>query len=252
MFIFTLYATTHLAVATPPKINMEDAFAELNGTLVLHFKDAKTGNPVSNATIKFDNQLQTTDSNGTITVPFPTVGVGETVLYAQFDKAGFISAKLPVTFMAGTIWNHNFSVSESIQVDQLRIVVDWSDKPSDLDAHLIKHDGYHISYRIMKNYKDIAILDRDDRDGNGPETITVQEFDANGQYSYIVHDYSNRANKKSNKLSQSRGQVLVYSNNGLEAHYRISENNIGTVWNVFDIKQGQIVDVNKLTTDLPN
>lgn len=247
LFTFVL----NILYAAPPKISMEDAFAELNGELVLHFRNATTGDPVSNATIVFEGSTQQTNSKGAVTFSFPDVGVAETVRYASFSKPGFVSAKLPVTFMAGTIWFTDFSVTENLQIDELRIVLDWQAKPADLDAHLIKENEYHISYRKMKNYQDIAILDRDDRDGYGPETITIQNFDETGKYSYIVHDYSNRTKSNSKALSKGGAQVFLYSNNGLEGHYKLQSEQSGNVWKVFSVSNGQITSVNAVTTYTP-
>ena len=131
--------------------------------------------------------------------------------------------------MAGTIWFNQFSVTETLKIDELRIVLDWAAKPSDLDAHLIKEGTYHISYRETKNYQDIALLDRDDRDGFGPETITIKRFDNTAKYSYRVHDYTNRNKSNSRSLSKGGAQVFVYSNNGLEHHYRLNSQQTGNL-----------------------
>ena len=68
-----IYVPIELTAVAPPKINIDDAFAELNGELVLNFRNAKTGAPVSNATITFQGQTFTTDSSGKITALFQTL-----------------------------------------------------------------------------------------------------------------------------------------------------------------------------------
>ena len=126
--------------------------------------------------------------------------------------------------------------------------MDWSDEPDDLDAHLVKQGGYHISYRHMKTSEDgRARLDRDDRNGNGPETITVNRIDESSSYVYRVHDYSNRNDGNSEELSDESGAtVRVYDETQLLNEYRIDTGEEGTTWTVFRIDDGQIFQVDEV------
>jgi uncharacterized protein YfaP (DUF2135 family) len=119
----------------------------------------------------------------------------------------------------------------------LRIIVDWGSEPKDLDAHLVKKDSYHISYRNMRQYEDHVMLDRDERNGHGPETITIMKLDESGHYTYYVHDYSNRKNKGSSALGRSGATVKVYNNREIIYEFFVGQGN-GTVWKVFSIKNG--------------
>ncbi|MBK6681726.1 MAG: hypothetical protein IPG53_17880 [Ignavibacteriales bacterium] len=88
--------------------------------------------------------------------------------------------------MAGTIIRNRYSISPKMPLGYLRVVLDWGDSPRDLDAHLVKTNGYHISYRNMMVSADgVAKLDRDDLDGQGPETITATSIDKNGEYLFL-------------------------------------------------------------------
>ena len=127
-----------------------------------------------------------------------------------------------------------------MQPRQVRIVLDWANRPRDLDAHLIKKGDYHISYRHTTTAQDgAAQLDRDDTNGNGPETITINEMSVTDSYIYKVHDYSNRSRRRSKKLAnQSRATVRVYGDNQLVHTFRINANSDGTEWTVFRIENG--------------
>ena len=75
------------------------------------------------------------------------------------------------------------------------------------------------------------MLDRDDTNGFGPETITVTNLDYNGKYEYRIKDFSNR-NNKSDKLSKSGAEVKVYSKGKMMHHYKVPANQRGTIWTV--------------------
>lgn len=221
----------------------DDAFNELNtGELTLRFVNALTGEYVSNAYIGIGEQSFRTDGEGK--VRFKTDIVNGTI-QVRFGKSGFITSDFNLEIMAGSIFQNQISVSPELLPEQYRIVLDWANRPRDLDAHLIKEDGYHISYRHKKTSDDgVARLDRDDRNGNGPETITVNRIDSDAVYTYKVHDYSNRDKRRSSELSnRSRATVRVYGDNRLLRTYSIEPNQRGDEWFVFSIEDGLIVDV---------
>ncbi len=78
-------------------------------------------------------------------------------------------------------------------------------------------------------------LDRDDQDGPpGTETITIMEV-RSGNYSYSVHDFTNRgvtaSDNASTKLADSGAIVTVYYNN-TATKYTVPSL-AGNVWRVF-------------------
>jgi uncharacterized protein YfaP (DUF2135 family) len=119
-------------------------------------------------------------------------------------------------------------------------VLDWGEQPRDLDAHLMKEGSYHISYRDKIKIEDQAWLDRDDTDGQGPETITLKRPDDGGRYFFFVHDYSNRKSTNSKALAESRAHVRVYSSGGLVNSFRVPQNLRGTKWPVFQVDNGVV------------
>ncbi len=240
--------------AVPPRNNpkVEDHFAELEEEVVLRFFDAITGRPLSNAKVIFEGHRAYTDSMGSVRFQMPEdLPAGDYRTIASISKEGYISSELPITFMAGSLWHNRFSVSPHLQSEKYRIVVDWGKKPRDLDAHLLKknaenQDVYHISFHDMHRHEDNAWLDIDDKNGEGPETITIKNLDTSANYRYFIHDYSNKKSERSTDLSKSRAHVTIYDARGLVRSFSVPYDEKGIIWEVFQIQQGQIIPVNKL------
>ncbi|MCC7430113.1 hypothetical protein IT568_04640 [bacterium] len=226
--------------------DLEDSMVELNdGMLTLRFFNALNGQEIDNAKVEILNEIYTTDFEGKISFPVPE----EDGTYGfSFKKDGFITSNFKIEIDGGTIFSNNrFSISPLLDLEHLRIVLDWDKNPDDLDAHFVKENGYHISYRRKKTSADgTAKLDRDDRDGYGPETITIKEIDKNASYSYYVHDYSNKENSNSQKLSDSKANVKVYGNGMLLNVFEVPKLQKGLVWEVFKIENGKISGVNQV------
>lgn len=224
----------------------EDTFREEEEKqMTLRFIDAKTGNGVQNATVTIQDIGDfTTDMEGKIV--FPNIEKDQIIL-CQFKCNGYITATFKTEVIAGTLFYNRFTVSPVLKLGSIRIVLDWDSKPGDLDSHLEKKNVYHISYRNAKIAADgQAMLDRDDMDGYGPETITAMEISSEVDYEYFVHDYTNQYKGNSDQLSKSRAHVMVYGNNKLMNEFSVPTGQSGTKWNVFKISGGQIVPVNSI------
>ena len=92
-----------------------------------------------------------------------------------------------------------------------------------------------------------ARLDRDDLNGRGPETITITDVDDNATYNCYIHDYSNRNNPDSKKLSKSKARISVYNDNQLEFILDIPANDEeGTRWDAFQLKKGSFNKLNRI------
>ena len=129
-------------------------------------------------------------------------------------------------------------------LDGMRIVLNWGRYPEDLDSHL-SFPGNHIYFQHKKGSS--ANLDVDDTDSYGPETITIDNKKFGQTYHYFVHDYSNRDNPNSSKLSNSDAKVFVYVGQSLVKTYYIPKNRKGNIWNLFKINDnGEIVDINNI------
>ena len=153
------------------------------------------------------------------------------------------------------------------------IKLEWDDNPSDLDSHLTipttTDIREHLSYKnklvgvisdktaeyINDEYincsgDETAILDRDDVNGNGPETITLcysyEDFDETKLYKYYVQQYSGISN-----MYEGNAKVIVNVNDvekTFSAPYMNSDTNATKmVWHVFDMDNyGNLYPVNKI------
>jgi hypothetical protein len=129
-------------------------------------------------------------------------------------------------------------------LDGLRVVLNWGLRPADLDAHLA-FPGNHIFWSA-KLGRD-ANLDVDDRDGFGPETITVSKKKFGEGYVYAVHDYDAVQKPWSESLSKSNAAVFVYMGQSLVKSYRVPRAGAGNLWVVFRVDgNGEFHDINRL------
>ena len=243
-FIFNLSATAQI---DKMREKMDDAMVEAEeGLLTLRFSDAETGNPVSQASVDIAGiGKYTSDGLGIVRFPIPEK---DGTYAVHVEREGYITVDFPVQIVAQTIFYNRFSLSKKMPVGQLRIVLEWDKKPADLDAHFEKEGSYHISFRDMTASADgVARLDRDDRDGYGPETITVKHIDDRGSYRFLVHDYSNKNHPATTKLSDSKASVKVYGDDKLLHTFKITPDTEGVFWQVFTIENGQINPVNTIS-----
>ncbi len=237
------------AEAAPPKFrgNPDDGFAELDKKFTLRFYDAVTGKPIPGATVTFEGNEGRTNQEGAVRFSFPDdLPPGEEKREGRFQRKGYVTARVPILFQVGTIFFNRFSVSPMIPIGYVRVVLDWAKTPRDLDAHLKKRGGYHISFRKTKNYRERAWLDRDDTNGFGPETITVKKISSKGTYRFFVHNWTDKRKKSSTTLSDSKARISVYTRKGLKQSFTIPRSAAGTWWHVFDIDKGRIVPVNRV------
>ena len=238
---FTLYSFSQI---DKMRDQLDDADAEEQGLLTLHFFNAENGQAVPDATINIqDFKTFTTDKDGKIRFDKKPDGVYP----FSFEKDGFISENNKFEIIAQTIFRSRFTVSPVIEMGAIRIVLDWDKKPADLDAHFVKEGDYHISYREKIVSDDgSAKLDRDDRDGYGPETITIKDIDEKAEYTFFVKDYSNKDSKNSKALSKSKAMVKVYGEGKLLNIWQLNEKQKGNAWMVFTIQNGKIVPADEV------
>ena len=132
-----------------------------------------------------------------------------------------------------------------INLDGMRIVLNWGAQPLDLDSHLV-YPGSHVYFKAMTGTD--ALLDVDDISSYGPETITIARKHAGVRYVYAVHDYSDRDNPTT-ALSQSGAIVFVYIGKTLIKTYYIPKNSIGNLWTVFAVTEsGEFQTFNSIKT----
>ena len=244
--VVTLLSWSASAQSTRLDQNASDALAALDDTITLRFLDALTGKGIAGASVSFEGETRTTDAEGAVRFSEPDDLGDDETRFATFAHPKYVKVKASVRFLLGKVFFNRYSISPSLPPGRIRIVLDWSAAPADLDAHLVREGHYHLSYRDMRNYKDQAWLDRDDQDGYGPETITVLKLDREGRYSYIVHDYTNREAALSPWLGRSRAHVRVYGTHGILKTFTVPSQRQGTTWHVFDVVGGELRAVNTL------
>jgi hypothetical protein len=219
---------------------MEDVFQEQdNNIFTIRFFDALSGDPIEDAEVMIENiGTYKTDSAGRVMFPKQPDGM----LKAIFKKQGYISALVNIDVAAETILRNRYVVSPTMNIDQFRVVLAWDKQPEDLDAHFLKTNSYHISYRNTRVLNDgTGQLDRDDMDSYGPETITVSQLDSDKEYSYFVYNYSSKLSSSAPPISYSKATVWVYGNNKLLNVFHIPTSFRGDTWQVFKVVQGNVV-----------
>jgi len=212
---------------------------KMDGLIPLRFLNAMDGNPIGDATVNVYG-IGTFMTNREGIISFPEQEDGFYTL--EFSKQGFITAEIEFEVKLNNVFNNRISVSPVMRGDYLRIVLDWGQRPADLDLHLVKEGSYHISYRNMHSADDRSVmLDRDDMDGFGPETITIMETDLRAVYQVYIHDYTNRNNSSSAELSRNGAVVRVYNRHGHLRSFYVPYNLRGNTWYVFRIVNGEVV-----------
>lgn len=225
---------------------IEDVNVDLEGRNLL-VKDADTGLPVAGAVVSIDKGKWevVTDENGIVEIPAKVKNGKHTLLITKDEE--YVPTEQELVIAKKKIASANqISIPKVVSYDRIKIILDWGKYPRDLDANIIV-DGQRIYYK-NQNIEGIR-LDRDDKDSYGPETITLENPDPSKTYSYYVSDYSNDNNEFSNYLSKSGATVVVYKNNDFYNSYTFERPTSGITWHVFDIVNGDIVEVNKITTD---
>lgn len=191
-----------------------DAFAELDaqkgqGGIVFRFKDGLTCEPVIGASVELAGQTFQTNAAGLFEVPLALFGGqkhGSVNLRATHAK--YFELREDVEIMLGQPWKMHYVLSPLIPANQARFVLQWQNRPADLDLHLTDDDGMHVSYRKKRSFKDRAKLDVDDTDGSGPETITLYKIKPGRTYRIAVESYSGEA-------FEGKERLAVYINGGL-------------------------------------
>jgi hypothetical protein len=226
-----------------------------NSRLSGHIIDAVNGNLLSEvqALLQIDNNgspgaiITSTESDSGGIFLFSDLAAGS--YFIAVGHPGYIDNHRTVSVPENTqLTNQDIVLSPVLADNEIRIVLTWNSSPADLEAHLTAPSEEGCRYHCYYFNKTIptANLDLDDRDGYGPETITITDK-VSGTYRYYVHDFTNRT-ANSRWLALSGAVVKVFYGDREPMVFSVP-NVYGTVWHVFDMDgdTGEITPVNTMT-----
>lgn len=212
-------------------------------------RDSDSGEAIPEADVNIDDTWQMkSDMEGIVYIP-DEVQDGNHKISVSKDGQ-YVTTEGEFTLEEGkVISTPQISLPKAVDYQRIKIVLDWGEYPSDLDTHVFSNDTHiYFSNKIAGNME----LDRDDTSSYGPETLTIKEPSETDTYRYFVHNYSDRENDFSSRLSNSEAQVKVYIDNEFQTSFIIEPNQVGTIWYVFDIVNGkEIVPKNIVSSILP-
>ena len=210
--------------------------------------DARSGKNNRTGTIVASTK---TDNNGAYALNLPK---GDYTL--QITKKNFVGYYLNVALTGNK--TVSTPITQTIPSTKYRVVLSWGTSPRDLDLHVTgptnTSSRFHVYWKkenksYILNGIRLAVLDVDNRECYGPETVTLDlSKRVSGTYHFYVHNFSEGGNTKSSTLSKSGAKVDVYSGNQMLASYSVP-NQAGTVWHVFDLVNGQPIVSNKMSYD---
>ena len=232
-------------------------------TVLLHgdVNDAVTGYDVEKYTLEFHNGFDNADNmffteanvfeEGSFNVSL-TEGYYTAVIKAD----GYIKYTENITVKNGMM-GKSFSIMPDWPEGAFHVVLTWGAYPEDLDAHvkgLLKNGKvFHVYYNnaiAKEGSKYICELDKDCKEGFGPETITFTDTSTNTFY-YYVNKYT-----ASGIFDMANANISVYKGGHLVASYKYPKSlagqstpgSVNTYWNVFAIKGDNLVPRNTLTS----
>jgi uncharacterized protein YfaP (DUF2135 family) len=180
-----------------------------------------------------------TDAQGKVSLKSTITDDASSLLIVKKDGYSNLVVKCPCAGMT-------YAISPIMKdLDGLRIVLNWGAEPTDLDSHL-EYPNNHVYFQ-HKNGTDV-LLDVDDTNSFGPETITIERKRDGEYYVYSVQNYSyiNDPHYLTG-LSTSQAKVFVYVGQTLMKTYYVPQNESGNVWVVFAItEEGDFKDVNTI------
>ncbi len=234
--------------------------APATATLTGMVSSATTGSAIAGATVSVAGLTATSGSDGVYIIENVPLGAlmadfygspltGDAPLDVQFTDNSVSNAQTVTASASGymnytnthlivsdaTTITFDISLSPALTAGAMRMVLNWDDNPADLDSHLKTPDiggqTYHVYYSTPGSYdmNPYAILDVDDQNGYGPETITIQQF-FTGTYQYYIQKYAG-----AEYLSQSNAVVQIYDINGLLQTVNVPTSGTGNYWYVCDI-----------------
>jgi len=221
-----------------------EGFSEMEGKLILSFKDAVNCEPIKGATVVLGVDRFETNHLGYIELSMaPFENTMDKHILLSVEKSDYIHLKTDLIVSAGTVINKRFALSHALPPEKVRFVLQWDELPKDLDLHL-KSSGFHVSFRDKKYIPNQAKLDRDEMSGFGPETITLDKVLVGEEYNLWVDNYSGAPS------FQGKARVDVYSGNQLFRSIQLASSSHKAM-HVLTVKNGGIEILNRPSSRRP-
>ena len=232
-------------LAVPPAGEAHVTKVTVNGRVT----DATTGEAVSSAQVNIrkgkDSRSGSVEANAAVTNGAFRVELepGDYTVEVKADGYSTEYFDLNVTDKSNTA-DISLTISPSLAANEVRFVLEWGATPPDLDAHLVGTiDGTTVNVNFMtktasKNGTVLADLDVDNRQGFGPETVTMHK--TNGKVEYMVHRYS-----MSGSIAQSGATVKIYTSNSSQPIIVAPPDNVNSEWwTVCTVENGVVGNIN--------
>ncbi len=211
--------------------------------------DAVHNTPINGALVCLQESLcEITDEDGIYRLENVESGFKEVTA----SRDGYLSLSLNVFVRSGATTTLDFALSPALGQGEFRIILTWGMEPKDLDAHFwLPYEDYphlYLDYPGNCNAYPYTCLDRDDKDGLGPETISISRMASQGIYAYSVLNY-NFGRPGVPEIIDSSAKVQVYGAEGLIAQFSVPKKGEGDLWYVFDLDAvtGEVTQVNCIT-----
>jgi hypothetical protein len=189
-----------------------------------------------------------TNADGALAVSLPLGNYTAEVVSDNFAHAFINFCASAEEYMRNKILN--LPVTPKLAEGEIRITLQWGASPSDLDSHLLGYDdsgtSFHVYYPLKGQTVNNVMLDRDDTNGNGFETVTISRASSQ-PYTYHVFDFSNGNDYYSDAMSRSNASVNVYQGDIRIATFDVPVGRVGTVWDVFTYSDGIITPINEVS-----
>jgi hypothetical protein len=251
------YEPVTVSVEAPPlqtvraAVDLVPNFGRLELTVV---NATRTAEPVA-AKLKGGSTSIPPQPTGSYIIDLPP---GEHRMSAE--AAGFCSGNRDFEVAQGKVTKTTFPLSPDLRGNEVaRLVLDWGDNPRDLDANFLKAGtpGYPDPNHVFFNHQNgrtasgdlFAVLDVDQRNSRGFETVTVYD-EADGDFEYYVHLYAG-----SGTLGSSGAQVETFIRGCQRRHYRVPTDCAEDIWMVTNLRihQGNVefIDQNRCEIGRP-
>lgn len=164
----------------------------------------------------------------------------------EVSAKGYITEYLDVSIEKDQVkTGENVVLSPEVGEGEIRIVLTWGSRPLDLDSYAIGKSSSGKSFAISfrnTSVADVGNLDVDDRNGYGPETITITDTGASFEYSVV--DFLAEGT-----LGGSDATVKVYLPGKSSAmEFKVPQGE-GLLWTVFKYENGEIKTINRLDSE---